>query len=292
MRRFLLLLAIAIPLLWLGGCSEHDHKQLRIAANPWVGFTPIVYAQQKGWLDELDIKFLWVVGLEESIKLYKQGLADGFVGTQYEFYSLKERQDLQPYFLFDRSSGADVILSNVSLETLHQSERIDAYLEITGLNKDLMQAFMAQYGMDCNKTLLHSSDPESLSLMKPGSDPSLLIAYEPYATLIEANGFKRLASTREITQMMVIDALWLNKVSAEEHRGELEAFAQILQRAIERLHADPREYYDTVKSYLKNQSYEEFRSSLEGIEWINRTPPPEVMSFLKREGIPLGALIP
>lgn len=290
MRRYLLPFAFAITLLWFAGCNERDHKQLRISANPWVGFTPIVYAQQKGWLKDLDIKFLWVVGLEESIKLYKQGLSDGFVGTQYEYYSLKKREGIKPYFLFDRSSGADVILSNVSLNTLRHSERVDAYLEITGLNKDLLQAFNSQYGLDCDKIIMHSSDPESLSVMNPGEKPSLLIAYEPYATLIESNGFQRLASTREITQMMVIDALWLRQNAAAEHREDIATFTKALDRAIERLHADPMEYYATVKSHLKNQSYEAFVSSLEGIKWINRSPSPAVMKFLDKEQIPTDAI--
>lgn len=291
-RRFALPLLLLMILLGTAGCTRNAHEQLRISANPWIGFTPLVYAQQKGWLKETGIKFLWVVGLEENVKLYRQGLSDGFVATQYEYFSLKEEQDVKPYFLFDRSAGADVILSNKSLEALRRSDHVTAYLEITGLNKDLLQAFIDQYGINCDSTMMHSSDPESMSLMKPGDDPSVLIAYEPYATVIEKNGFHRVASTREITKMMVIDALWLNADIAAHHAGDIRMLKAAVDRAVNALHKDPKEYYDTVAAYLKDQSYDEFSESLKGIEWINHSPSEAIMNYLQSQHIATDALLP
>ena len=278
--------------LLIGGCNAKTSERLRIAVNPWVGFTPLAYAQQKGWLEESQIKLLWVVGLEESVKLYRQGLADGFAGTQYEYRAAGGAGTLRPLFFFDRSFGADVLLSNVTLEQLRQSDRIDAYLEVTGLNNDLLQAFAAQYGLKPEQLVRHASDPESMSTMRPDSTPTLLIAYEPYATAIAAHGFGTVASTRTLTGAMVLDALWVNTQRADENAQALAALKGVVDRAINDLRNDPREFYETVRGYLKDQSFEAFEQSLEGIQWLNRELPPEVSQFLKARDIAPDGLTP
>ncbi len=291
-RNTLALLLVLIWSLLLGGCNTKTSERLRIAVNPWVGFTPLAYAQQKGWLDEKQIKLLWVVGLEESIKLYRQGLADGFAGTQYEYRAAGGPDTLRPLFFFDRSFGADVFLSNMTLEQLRQSERIDVYLEVTGLNNDLLQAFASQYGLRNETFLRHASDPESMSALRPGNTPTLLIAYEPYATAIAAHGFNTVASTRTLTGAMVVDALWINAQQADANAQALRVLKGVVDRAVNDLRDNPREFYETVRGYLKDQSFEAFEQSLGGIQWLNRELPPEVSQFLKARGIAPDRLIP
>ena len=197
-----------------------------------------------------------------------------------------------PYFLFDRSDGADVILSNCDVDTLRRSGRIDAHLEISSLNSDLLDAFAGQYGIDPAVFHRHAGDPLSLTQIKPGNAPAVLVAYEPYATAIEKNGFRRIASTRDLTGMMVIDALWMDDAKAQQRGLDLQKLKIALDRAVTALGENPEEYYETVKPYLEGQSYDEFKSSLEGIRWINVRPPSDVLGFMKRRGIPTERLIP
>jgi NitT/TauT family transport system substrate-binding protein len=291
-RRILLPLLFLFAMLFSGGCEATRTKPLRIAVNPWIGFTPLAYAQQKGWLDGCRVKLLWVVGLEESVKLYRQGLADGFAGTQYEYSAAGGTESLKPFFLFDRSYGADVILANRTVEQLRQSDRIDVHLEATGVNNDLLEAFVSQYGLRPEALIRHSSDPESMTALHPAETPMLLIAYEPYATAVEVRGFRRVASTRTLSGAMVIDALWVNAPKAASHSRCLSRFKKAVDRAVASLHSDPKEFYDTISGYLKGQSYEAFRKSLEGIQWLNTEHSPEVSAFLQEAAIDRGHLIP
>ncbi len=281
----------AALLLLLNGCDGRPHHPLRIAVNPWVGFTPVVYAQEQGWLEGVDVRFVWVVGLEENVKLYRQGLVDGFAATQYEFYSLKHAGTVKPYYLFDRSAGADVILGSQSVETLAKEGKIDVYLEITGLNSDLLHAFAQQYGVDEAHFELHSSDPESLLHIPCSGRPTIIVAYEPYATAIENGGCTRIASTRELENIRVIDALWISTDQAEMYAKTVRRLGKIFDRAIEKLKEDPKAYYDVVKGSLEGQDYDEFIRSLEGIAWINRNPA-EVKAYLQKSRIPTDGLAP
>jgi NitT/TauT family transport system substrate-binding protein len=291
-HRILLPLLLLFAMLGSCGCDATRAEPLRIAVNPWIGFTPLAYAQQKGWLDDCRIKLLWVVGLEESVKLYRQGLADGFAGTQYEYFAAGDTESLKPFLFFDRSYGADVILSNRTAEQLRQNGRIDVYLEATGVNSDLLKAFASQYGLRPETIIRHSSDPESMTTLRSAETPMLLIAYEPYATAVERQGFRRVASTRTLGGAMVIDALWLNAPKAASHDRSLSCFKAAVDRAVANLRADPEEFYSTISGYLKGQSFEAFRKSLEGIEWLNRERSPEVSAFLRGTAIDQRYLLP
>ena len=274
-------------------CCETTHRQeISISINPWVGFTPVAYAQQKGWLDECPIRLLWVVGLEENVKLYRQGLSDGFVATQYEYLRLPDPQKLQPYMLFDRSCGADVILSNRTTDELKSSPQIKAILEVTSLNQDLLEAFIKKYQLDSKQFILEPSDPEHLSTIKVSTEPAVLIAYEPYATQVEKNGFQRVASTRTLTETLVIDALWLSAQLSDNDLETVQHFKKAIDRAIAALHTNPREYYQTVQGYLENQSFDEFKASLDGIEWLN-TPEQSALAkdSLQKQGITTGRVL-
>ena len=81
-----LLFAIIISL--FSSCTLQNHKKLRISITNWIGYTPLFYAKEKGWLELLDVKLLNVVSLSENMYLYKSGNSDAYVGTQYEYNTL------------------------------------------------------------------------------------------------------------------------------------------------------------------------------------------------------------
>ncbi len=64
------LLIIAASALGYRYVSNLDQTEIRISSNPWVGFTPFIYAQEKGWLKNTPFRFLWLVDLFENPRLY------------------------------------------------------------------------------------------------------------------------------------------------------------------------------------------------------------------------------
>lgn len=142
-----LLFAIIISL--FSSCTLQNHKKLRISITNWIGYTPLFYAKEKGWLELLDVKLLNVVSLSENMYLYKSGNSDAYVGTQYEYNTLvKNIESLIPILLFDKSNGGDVIMSNLSIQELQNSKTtIDAYLEMDSINSMLFEDFISKYNL-------------------------------------------------------------------------------------------------------------------------------------------------
>lgn len=122
-----------------------ESSKIRISTNPWVGFTPFIYAQEKGWLENTPFRFIWLVDLSDNARLYERGFTQGFTATQYELSHFKNKNNIKPVFLIDRSHGADAIVSNYSIEKLHtMKEKVDVYLEQGTLNDDFFDAFVAE----------------------------------------------------------------------------------------------------------------------------------------------------
>ncbi|MDP3267153.1 MAG: hypothetical protein Q8M39_10015 [Sulfuricurvum sp.] len=267
-------------------------SEIRISSNPWVGFTPFMYAQEKGWLEETPFKFIWLVDLSDNARLFDKGFAQGFTATQYELMHFKNKEELTTVFLIDQSYGADAILSNRSLEQLRKTdEKINVYLEMGSLNEDLFSAFTIEYGMDKNAFVFIDSSQKSMSSVRETLKPFIMITYEPYVSRMKAAGLKVIASTKTLTMFHAVDALFIKKSSLEEHRDDYVHLKNIFQRAQGQLRTNPREFYETIAGYLEGESYEDFLNSTHQIQWIGSDVPQHITQTLNNQNIPTDGLI-
>ncbi|WP_028485668.1 ABC transporter substrate-binding protein [Thiomicrorhabdus chilensis] len=282
-------------LLLLSACSQGDYAKLKISATTWVGYSPLFYAKEKGWLDGLNIKLLHVVSLSENMYLFQVGNADAYVGTQYEYSLLSETDPtLMPVMMFDRSYGGDIIMSNVSLEELRfTTEPIDAYLEMDSINNTLLADFLSHYGLQDKKLNYINQDQANLSGLKAKalSRPSLLITYTPYNIQLAKQGFKEIASTKDGLGLLVVDALFTREATLHQHRQQFEGLKQLVDDATEVLQRDPHEFYETVKPYMLGLSYEEFLRSLDDIIWINKQISTDLRIRMQQADFPIRGLI-
>jgi NitT/TauT family transport system substrate-binding protein len=272
--------------------QDAQKEYIRISSNPWIGFTPFMYAQEKGWLEETPFKFIWLVDLSDNARLFDKGFATGFTATQYELMHFKHKEELSTVFLIDQSYGADAILSNRSLEQLRKTdENIKVYLEMGSLNEDMFHAFLLEYGMDRKTFVLIDSSQKSMSGVQEGLTPFIIITYEPYVSRMKASGLKVIASTKTLKNFHAIDALFATKTSIKEHRDDYVRLHALFLRAKERLRTDPREFYETISGYLEGTSYERFLESTHQIQWIGSDIPLHIRQTLNDQNIPIDGLI-
>ena len=247
-------------------CSEQP-SELRISINPWIGYTPFYYAQEKDWLDEVHIKLIHSTSLSETIEYYNSHLIDGFVSTQYEAQVIGPEK-LIHLMALNRSNGGDVILSHHPMEAILNSDKITVYLEIDSVNKLVLEDFMNQFNITAEKFFLINKEQV---LMKdiPVSDEEMfiIVTYEPYATTLRNNGYKEVISSAN-SSLLILDSLYVEKTHFETHQEQLTQLNKVLIDSYAALKRDPEEYYNTVKHYLAEVTYEEFTQALTGIEWL------------------------
>ena len=267
---------ILIPFLiiiFFSSCTYKEEKKLKISISNWIGYTPLIYAKEKKWLDDLNIKILQVSSLTENLYLYEAGNSDAFVGTQYEYNLAKKSQNsLIPLILLNRSNGGDMIMSNLTIEELKNSSKLDVYLEIDSVNSILLEDFLLTNNLKNLKINYINKDQQYISTLKKKNlkEPTLIVTYSPYYKVLEENGINIIASTADKLRLLIVDALFVSKEVYTENEKKFQKLKILIDKAIENLQENPKEYFETIKTHNLNMTYDEFLSTVEKIVWINK----------------------
>ena len=262
-----------ILIILFSSCSSHkEQKALTISTNSWIGYAPLFYAKEKGYLDKLNIKLNTNVSLAEASNAYVSGQADMFTATQHGYNTVKKvLKDTVAVMLLDRSDGGDVILSNKSITALKNATKIDAYLEIDSINKEILLDFIKHNKI--NKSKLHFINKDQSQIHDLRADDAkfmLVVSYFPYNIKLQKHGFKEIASTKNINDIVVIDALYTSKKLLKQENNRLKRLKDVIDQSIIEIESNKKDSYKLIKNYLDNISYNEYINSLKLIEWIHK----------------------
>ncbi|PLA73541.1 hypothetical protein CYQ88_10560, partial [Hydrogenovibrio sp. SC-1] len=256
-------------LLLLSACfSQTEYERLKISSTTWIGYVPLFYAKEKGWLEAYNIKLTHVVSLAENMYLYEAGSADAYVGTQYEYQMLVNKiPQLKPILFFDRSNGGDMILANRSIDAIKQTQQIEAYLELDSINNFLLQDFIEKHQITAQINY-NNRDQAEISVLnaKDHDAATIIVTYDPYQYQLQSNGFKEIASTASIDDLVVIDALFTTQATLERHQEQFKVLRKMVDDAMLALKKDPKAFYETVKLNLRDVRYSDFLQSLTKID--------------------------
>ena len=251
-------------------CSMKNEKKLKISTTTWIGYSPLYYAKEKGWLEPLNIKLLNVVSLSENMYLYKAGNSDAYVGTQYE-YTILENENLIPIIMFDKSNGGDIVMSNQSINELQKEDSsINVYLEMDSINSIIFKDFIKQYNLTDKNFNYINKDQAFSSTLKNSKIPTIIVTYVPYNTSLEKESFKEITSTKNNENLIVVDAMFTSKELFRENEKRFIELKKIIDNSIEILKENPKDFFETIKAYLPNTTFEDFEKSLNDIIWINK----------------------
>jgi NitT/TauT family transport system substrate-binding protein len=281
----------------LSACStQKESDSLKIIANSWIGYSPLFYAKESGWLEPINIKLSTVISLGESLNIYESAKLDAFTGTQYEFNQVQQKDpSLMPIIMFDRSNGGDMVMANQTIQSLqHHTQVIDVYLEINSVNHLVFKDFIKQHHLT-NKTFnyINKDQLKIFTILQetPSSNPVIVVTYSPYNQKLSSLGLQTLATTKNGLELLVVDALFTSKKTFLKHQAQFTQLNALFNKALIALKKDPFEYYEKVKPHLENTSYDDFLTSIEGVEWLNEPLSPALQKRLNDAHFPTQDLL-
>lgn len=282
---------LILSIFLLTSCSIQNEKKLKISTTTWIGYTPLYYAKEKGWLEPLNIKLLNVVSLSENMYLYKAGNSDAYVGTQYEYNFLK-KDNLIPIIMFDKSNGGDIIMSNYSVNDLLKTQsKIDVYLEMDSINSIVFDDFIKQYNLSNKQFNYLNKDQAFISTLKNSETPTIIVTYIPYNISLEKQGFKEITSTKNNENIVVIDAMFTTREVFNKNKNRFIELKKIIDKSIEKLKENPKEFFETIKAYFPDTTFEDFEQSLNDIIWINENMPQNLTEKLNNSNFPTKEIL-
>lgn len=282
-----------ISIIFLTSCVNDKKDKLRVVTSNWIGYTPLFYAREKGLLDKLNIQLLSVVSLSESLHTYKSKHADIFLGTQYEYEeAFKRDNQVVPIMLLNKSDGGDVVMSNLTLEEIKKEDKqIDVFLELSSVNSLVFDDFITKHNIKNKNFNYVNKDQSFIAQQKEFKNPTIVISYNPYNITLEKNGLKTLETTKDNIEILIVDAMFTTNDILIKYKDELKELKKIIDIAIDDLEKDEKAYYDLIKDYLYDTSFEEFQQSLSNIKWINKNIDQNILDSLKEHSFPTKELL-
>ena len=282
-----------ISIIFLTSCVNDKKDKLRVVTSNWIGYTPLFYAREKGLLDKLNIQLLSVVSLSESLHTYKSKHADIFLGTQYEYEeAFKRDNQVVPIMLLNKSDGGDVVMSSLTLEEIKKEDKqIDVFLELSSVNSLVFDDFITKHNIKNKNFNYVNKDQSFIAQQKEFKNPTIVISYNPYNITLEKNGLKTLETTEDNIEILIVDAMFTTNDILIKYKDELKELKKIIDIAIDDLEKDEKAYYDLIKDYLYDTSFEEFQQSLSNIKWINKNIDQNILDSLKEHNFPTKELL-
>jgi NitT/TauT family transport system substrate-binding protein len=290
-------IAAVLAMLMLTSCSEvEETPPLVLSTDVWIGTAPLYYAYAMGWLKAANIQMLQAESIDDNLEHYNSKAADIITGTAHEYRRLLLiHPDLIPIIIYDRSYGGDVVLSNRTLAQIrHSSENIDVYVEENTVSEEMLNYFWSENNLSKQRfTLCDRKQDEIETLMaSPLTPPTIAVTYNPHDTILKKQGFFELTSSKN-DRYLIVDGIYVSSELAHKHSKQMVALRNAFGAAVRAYHHNPKAFYDTVKPYLGNVSYEEFGKMVHNIQWMeDHNLTLKMLQQLQQNHFPTQDLIP
>ena len=206
---------VALGALWLVACNPTPPATpWRIAVNPWVGYEPLVFAQEMDALPPA-MRVVELASNTETKRAFRNGLIEVAALTLDEALRLAdEGQALHIVAVLSDSAGADAVLARADIAArlaAPRSERVPLAgrwplrigLERTALGELMLAHWLDKAGLtqaDVQPVHIEAVDHDTALAVR---DVDLLVTFEPMKTRLEQRGAVNVMDTRELPGAVV-----------------------------------------------------------------------------------------
>lgn len=85
--------------------------------------------------------------------------------------------------------------------------------------------------------------------------------------------------------------MFTTKEVFDENKNRFVELKKIIDKSIENLKQNPKEFFETIKAYLPDTTFEDFEQSLNDIIWINKNIPKKLTEKLNNSNFPTKEIL-
>lgn len=226
---------VALGVFWIQRDSDPKGEEpFRIAFNTWIGYSPLVIAKEKGYLDEagldVEITFLEDIGSKNSALL--RGDIDGVGHTaDSAVTSAAAGVDGQVVFVFDQSLGADAILVKKHIESIEGLRGRKVALEPGFTGHFFFLYLLEEAGMLPNDVEIVEMDTGSAGGAFVGGSVEAAVTWEPWIGKAKDLDDTRVLFTSADRPGVIIDVLFMLRETIDERPDDVETLVAAIGRA-------------------------------------------------------------
>lgn len=242
-RVFFLLMLLII----LSGCGPKP--ELKIGIHPWIGYETLHLARDLRWLPP-EINLHEGKSADDSIKALSSGTIDAACLTLDEVLRVRAAGvPLTILFIFNISSGADVVLARPKIKTLGDLAGKPITVENSALGALMLEKLLEAAHLD--KDALTVIDlPVGQQQIDAWREKKVdaVITYEPTASLIRAQGGKNIFDTRQIPEL-IFDVFAVHTKKINKFNSLLHDLVNAHFRALSYIYTNREDAHYRIMSY-------------------------------------------
>lgn len=85
--------------------------------------------------------------------------------------------------------------------------------------------------------------------------------------------------------------MFTTKEVFDENKNRFVELKKIIDKSVENLKQNPKEFFETIKAYLPDTTFEDFEQSLNDIIWINKNIPEKLTEKLNNSNFPTKEIL-
>ncbi|WP_462150628.1 ABC transporter substrate-binding protein [Pseudoalteromonas xiamenensis] len=133
-----------IALIILSGCQPSYQTHLRVAANNWIGYTPLYLADDMGLFEPKKIKMIEMPSASEVIHAFRSGSIEVAALTLDEALTIVEdNYDVRLILVLDISDGSDVLLAKPEIKNIAELKGKKVAVEYNAVGALLLDSALA-----------------------------------------------------------------------------------------------------------------------------------------------------
>lgn len=240
---------------------------LRVAANAWPGYLPLVIARDQGWLNPATIRLVEVPSSTVTLQMLSAGLVEAAALTLDEFLTARmDLDDLTAILVFDESAGADALLGRPGIEQLGQLRGQRVGVERSAVGALVLEAALDKAGLSMSDIVpVYLTIDMHVQAWRSGRIDAL-VTFEPALGQIEAAGGRRLFDSR-LMPGQIVDVL---AVRHDTLRQQARTLRQLLASHFKALELLTAKAPGTLESLLApGQRADALSKSLDGLRLMD-----------------------
>lgn len=217
------------------GCRPEKLPPLRIATNPWIGYSVFEVAASQGYFAAEGVEVILVdqLSMSDSRRAFEQDQVDAFGCTLVEAILTQRpgRQDVNLIYAIDTSHGADVVLAAPDIPDVAQLKGRRIGYEPG--SSDILVIYLAlrRQGLGLKDVTLVPMNQMSMREAAASRMIDALPSFPPASHTISELGWKVVFDSSQ-SPGMILDVLAVGATSLEQRRDDWFKVIQALDRAL------------------------------------------------------------
>lgn len=248
--------------------SSQGTMSVTFGIAPWIGFTPLHIAIEKGFYKALGLDFNVKVfdTNAQTFPAFVAGQVDGFGPTTSEAMLLAAKGvDLKIVMVEDNSLGADVVLARNSIQSIQDFKGERIAVEVGGLGHFFLLQILAEAGLKDSDVKLVNTPPDAAATAFQTGKINIAYSYSPFSgKAIAAQTDGRVIYSSKQMPTAIVDVFVFSTKFAQANPKAVAAFVEGTFKGAEFLKTNRKEGVEIAAKQFKIKP-EELDQQLQGI---------------------------